>query len=154
METIGLRSRVFTFDEKEIVGGGVRQWCRRWWWWETCKNDCTEALNKIFVSHDGSALIAFRICYQINLALALALAALRRAKDEYPVVNFERYLNNILSHQHPAQPVPKLTVYLDAIDQMVSKKSRSRQKTQSFDLEDFLANSPPWPPVTSPARLI
>ncbi|KAF5799729.1 putative cyclin [Helianthus annuus] len=40
----------------------------------------------------------------------LALAALRRANEEYPVVNFERYLNNILSRQHPARPVPELTI--------------------------------------------
>ncbi|XP_035845675.1 cyclin-H1-1 [Helianthus annuus] len=50
----------------------------------------------------------------------LALAALRRANEEYPVVNFERYLNSILSHQHPARPVPELTKYLDAIDKMVN----------------------------------
>ncbi|KAJ0558089.1 putative cyclin [Helianthus annuus] len=50
----------------------------------------------------------------------LALAALRRANEEYPVVNFERYLNNILSRQHPARPVPELTKYLDAVDQMVN----------------------------------
>ncbi|KAJ0818054.1 putative proton-dependent oligopeptide transporter family, MFS transporter superfamily [Helianthus annuus] len=50
----------------------------------------------------------------------LALAALRRANEEYPVVNFERYLNNILSRQHPARPVPELIKYLDAIDQMVN----------------------------------
>ncbi|KAI3693794.1 hypothetical protein L1987_76746 [Smallanthus sonchifolius] len=34
----------------------------------------------------------------------------------------------------------------------VGKKSRSRQKTQSFDLEELLANSPPWPPVSSPGE--
>ncbi|KAJ0581788.1 putative minus-end-directed kinesin ATPase [Helianthus annuus] len=28
------------------------------------------------------------------------------------------------------------------------KKSRIRQKTQSFDLDELLANSPPWPPVS------
>ncbi|KAD5317655.1 hypothetical protein E3N88_17601 [Mikania micrantha] len=50
----------------------------------------------------------------------LALAALRRANEEYPVVNFERYLNNVLSRQYSARPVPELTVYLDAIDQMVN----------------------------------
>ncbi|KAL7587992.1 hypothetical protein Lser_V15G41407 [Lactuca serriola] len=31
----------------------------------------------------------------------------------------------------------------------MDKKSRSRQKTQSFDLDELLANSPPWPPVIS-----
>uniref|UniRef100_A0A251TEF9 Uncharacterized protein n=1 Tax=Helianthus annuus TaxID=4232 RepID=A0A251TEF9_HELAN len=46
--------------------------------------------------------------------------SLIRANEEYPVVNFERYLNSILSHQHPARPVPELTKYLDAIDKMVS----------------------------------
>ncbi|KAJ6680124.1 KINESIN-LIKE PROTEIN KLP-3 [Salix purpurea] len=29
-------------------------------------------------------------------------------------------------------------------------KSTLRQKSQSFDLDEILANSPPWPPVTSP----
>ncbi|XP_039013930.1 kinesin-like protein KIN-14I isoform X2 [Hibiscus syriacus] len=30
--------------------------------------------------------------------------------------------------------------------------SKLRQKTQSFDLDELLANSPPWPPVKSPAQ--
>nr|GEY62203.1 cyclin-H1-1 isoform X1 [Tanacetum cinerariifolium]GEY65416.1 cyclin-H1-1 isoform X1 [Tanacetum cinerariifolium] len=51
----------------------------------------------------------------------LALAALRRANQEHQVFNFDRYLDNILSRQHPARPVPELTVYLNAIDQLVNK---------------------------------
>lgn len=51
----------------------------------------------------------------------LALAALRRANEEHQVVDFDRYLDNILSRQHPARPVPELTVYLNAIDQLVNK---------------------------------
>lgn len=34
----------------------------------------------------------------------------------------------------------------------MGKKSRLRQKTQSFDLDELLANSPPWPPVSSPGE--
>ncbi|XP_076900432.1 kinesin-like protein KIN-14F [Bidens hawaiensis] len=34
----------------------------------------------------------------------------------------------------------------------VGKKPRSRQKTQSFDLDELLANSPPWPPISSPGE--
>ncbi|KAI3741769.1 hypothetical protein L1987_59446 [Smallanthus sonchifolius] len=34
----------------------------------------------------------------------------------------------------------------------VGKKSRLRQKTQSFDLDELLANSPPWPPVSGPGE--
>ncbi|PWA84057.1 cyclin-H1-1 [Artemisia annua] len=51
----------------------------------------------------------------------LALAALRRANEEHQVVDFDRYLDSILSRQHPARPVPELTVYLNAIDQLVNK---------------------------------
>ncbi|KAK1428152.1 hypothetical protein QVD17_16980 [Tagetes erecta] len=32
------------------------------------------------------------------------------------------------------------------------KKYRSRQKTQSIDLDELLGNSPPWPPVSSPGE--
>lgn len=35
----------------------------------------------------------------------------------------------------------------------VSKKYRSRQKTQSIDLDELLGNSPPWPPVSSPGEM-
>ncbi|XP_039048042.1 kinesin-like protein KIN-14I isoform X2 [Hibiscus syriacus] len=34
----------------------------------------------------------------------------------------------------------------------VCTNSTLRQKGQSFDLDDLLANSPPWPPVVSPAQ--
>nr|GFB22241.1 kinesin-like protein KIN-14I isoform X1 [Tanacetum cinerariifolium] len=34
-----------------------------------------------------------------------------------------------------------------------SKKCRSRQKTQSIDLDELLGNSPPWPPVSSPGEM-
>ncbi|KAI3668302.1 hypothetical protein L6452_43379 [Arctium lappa] len=34
----------------------------------------------------------------------------------------------------------------------VRKKNGSRQRTQSFDLDDLLGNSPPWPPVSSPGE--
>lgn len=34
----------------------------------------------------------------------------------------------------------------------VGKNSKSRQKTQSFDLDELLANSPPWPPISSPGE--
>ncbi|XVE77567.1 hypothetical protein DITRI_Ditri13aG0073800 [Diplodiscus trichospermus] len=34
----------------------------------------------------------------------------------------------------------------------VCTNSTLRQKRQSFDLDDLLANSPPWPPVISPAQ--
>ncbi|KVI11813.1 Cyclin C/H/T/L [Cynara cardunculus var. scolymus] len=51
----------------------------------------------------------------------LALAALRRSNEEHQVVDFERYLDSILSRQHPAHPVSELTVFLNAIDQLVNK---------------------------------
>ncbi|KAI3715031.1 hypothetical protein L6452_21996 [Arctium lappa] len=56
-----------------------------------------------------------------NLQELLALAALCRSNEEHQVVDFERYLNNILYRQHLAQPVSELTIYLDAIDQLVNK---------------------------------
>lgn len=34
----------------------------------------------------------------------------------------------------------------------MDKKTRMRQKTQSFDLDELLANSPPWPPISSPGE--
>lgn len=34
----------------------------------------------------------------------------------------------------------------------VQTNSALRQKKQSFDLDELLANSPPWPPVISPAQ--
>lgn len=34
-----------------------------------------------------------------------------------------------------------------------SKKYRSRQKTQSIDIDELLGNSPPWPPVSSPGEM-
>ncbi|KAL4572145.1 hypothetical protein LXL04_018914 [Taraxacum kok-saghyz] len=40
----------------------------------------------------------------------------------------------------------------DATNFQMDRKSRSRQKTQSFDLDELLANSPPWPPITSPGE--
>nr|XP_043621586.1 cyclin-H1-1 [Erigeron canadensis] len=53
----------------------------------------------------------------------LALAALRRANAEHQVVDFERYMNNILSRQHPTRPAHELTLHLNAIDQLVDKLS-------------------------------
>nr|XP_043608967.1 kinesin-like protein KIN-14I isoform X2 [Erigeron canadensis] len=35
----------------------------------------------------------------------------------------------------------------------ISKKYRSRQKTQSIDFDELLGNSPPWPPVSSPGEM-
>ncbi|KAJ0779142.1 putative minus-end-directed kinesin ATPase [Helianthus annuus] len=40
----------------------------------------------------------------------------------------------------------------DVGNREVGKKSRSRQKTQSFDLDELLANSPPWPPISTPGE--
>ncbi|KAD5316898.1 hypothetical protein E3N88_16844 [Mikania micrantha] len=40
----------------------------------------------------------------------------------------------------------------DAGNIEAGKNSTSRQKTQSFDLEELLAHSPPWPPVSSPSE--
>ncbi|XP_076958931.1 kinesin-like protein KIN-14I [Bidens hawaiensis] len=40
----------------------------------------------------------------------------------------------------------------DAENIEVGKKPRSRQKTQSFDLDELLANSPSWPPISSPGE--
>ncbi|CAN1199228.1 Kinesin-like protein KIN-14I [Linum perenne] len=34
----------------------------------------------------------------------------------------------------------------------VRSNAMSRQKSQSFDLDELLTNSPPWPPVTSPSQ--
>nr|GEW72408.1 kinesin-like protein KIN-14I isoform X1 [Tanacetum cinerariifolium] len=35
----------------------------------------------------------------------------------------------------------------------MAKKTRLRQKTQSFDSDELLANSPQWPPVSSPGQI-
>ncbi|WOG83826.1 hypothetical protein DCAR_0103004 [Daucus carota subsp. sativus] len=34
----------------------------------------------------------------------------------------------------------------------IRKNSSTRQKSQSFDLDELLGNSPPWPPVSSPGQ--
>ncbi|KAJ4954073.1 hypothetical protein NE237_030905 [Protea cynaroides] len=51
----------------------------------------------------------------------LALAALRRSNELHRVVDYERYLESILSRQHSLHSVSELCESLDAIDSLVSK---------------------------------
>ncbi|KNA04939.1 hypothetical protein SOVF_195000, partial [Spinacia oleracea] len=48
-------------------------------------------------------------------------------------------------HQQPIGDIANIEVF---------NKSASRQKRQSFDLDEMLKNSPPWPPVNSPGQNI
>ncbi|XP_010271136.1 PREDICTED: cyclin-H1-1 isoform X2 [Nelumbo nucifera] len=51
----------------------------------------------------------------------LALAALRRSNEVHRVLDFERYLENIISRQHSAHSILELTESLDDIDSWVRK---------------------------------
>ncbi|XP_057981024.1 cyclin-H1-1 isoform X2 [Malania oleifera] len=51
----------------------------------------------------------------------LALAALRRSNEVHGFLDFERYLRNILSRQHPVHTVSELAECLNAIDNWVGK---------------------------------
>ncbi|CAH1451101.1 unnamed protein product [Lactuca virosa] len=57
------------------------------------------------------------------------------------------YLNGDSYTEPKARRKPQTDVVVPSFE--MDKKSRSRQKTQSFDLDELLANSPPWPPVIS-----
>ncbi|KAL0401191.1 UNVERIFIED_CONTAM: Cyclin-H1-1 [Sesamum latifolium] len=51
----------------------------------------------------------------------LALAALRRACEVHKVIDFERYLQNMFSRQHPAHATSELNLALNAIDMLINK---------------------------------
>lgn len=51
----------------------------------------------------------------------LALAALRRSNQVLGVLDFERYLQSLLSRQHPTHTISELIVSLNAIDSAVGK---------------------------------
>ncbi|KAK4437498.1 Cyclin-H1-1 [Sesamum alatum] len=51
----------------------------------------------------------------------LALAALRRACEVHKVIDFERYLQNMLSLRHPAHGISELNLALNAIDMLINK---------------------------------
>ncbi|KAL6554477.1 hypothetical protein OROMI_020150 [Orobanche minor] len=51
----------------------------------------------------------------------LALAALRRASEVHKVIDFERYVESMLSRQHPAHNLSDLKTSLNAIDMLISK---------------------------------
>ncbi|GFQ06189.1 cyclin-h1-1 [Phtheirospermum japonicum] len=51
----------------------------------------------------------------------LALTALRRAAAFHKVIDFERYLNSMLSRQHPAHNFSDLNLCLNAIDTLINK---------------------------------
>ncbi|KAK8702246.1 hypothetical protein V6N13_020609 [Hibiscus sabdariffa] len=56
-----------------------------------------------------------------------------------------RWAGDMLGSRQPMGDVGNIEV-------CTSTNSKLRQKTQSFDLDELLANSPPWPPVKSPAQ--
>ncbi|KAI3773177.1 hypothetical protein L6452_04380 [Arctium lappa] len=51
-----------------------------------------------------------------------------------------------------SEPKSRRKPRADVANFEVGKNSKSRQKTQSFDLDELLANSPPWPPISSPGE--
>ncbi|KAL3629519.1 hypothetical protein CASFOL_026741 [Castilleja foliolosa] len=51
----------------------------------------------------------------------LALAALRRAASFHKVIDFERYVNNMLSRKHPAHNFSDLNISLNPIDTLINK---------------------------------
>lgn len=48
--------------------------------------------------------------------------------------------------------IVNLEAKIDTLILQNHKNSATRQKRQSFDLDELLANSPPWPPVSSPGQ--
>ncbi|KAL6506768.1 hypothetical protein OROHE_022205 [Orobanche hederae] len=65
------------------------------------------------------------------LLLQLALAALRRASEVHKVIDFESYVESMLSRQHPAHNLSDLKTSLNAIDLLTSKKGKHRSKESS-----------------------
>ncbi|XWS46601.1 hypothetical protein CRYUN_Cryun14cG0082400 [Craigia yunnanensis] len=65
-----------------------------------------------------------------------------KASDLSPF-NPNQQVGDMLSARQPMGDVGNIEVCTN---------STLRQKRQSFDLDDLLANSPPWPPVISPAQ--
>ncbi|KAL6570480.1 hypothetical protein OROGR_000030 [Orobanche gracilis] len=51
----------------------------------------------------------------------LALAALRRASEVHKVIDFESYVESMLSRQHPAHNLSDLNTSLNAIDMLINK---------------------------------
>ncbi|KAK4484305.1 hypothetical protein RD792_006882 [Penstemon davidsonii] len=51
----------------------------------------------------------------------LALASLRRSSGTHKVIDFERYLESMLSRQHPAHATSELILSLNAIDTLINK---------------------------------
>ncbi|XP_011076677.1 cyclin-H1-1 [Sesamum indicum] len=51
----------------------------------------------------------------------LALAALRRACEVHKLIDFERYLQNMFSRQHPAHATSELNLALNVIDMLINK---------------------------------
>ncbi|XP_071687055.1 kinesin-like protein KIN-14I [Rutidosis leptorrhynchoides] len=60
--------------------------------------------------------------------------------------------SNVLPKNSFSEPKSRRKPRTDVAKTEVGKESRSRQKTQSFDLDELLANSPPWPPISSPGE--
>lgn len=56
---------------------------------------------------------------------------------------------NLQNGDSYTEPKTRRKPQTDVTNFEMDKKSRSRQKTQSFDLDELLANSPPWPPISS-----
>ncbi|XP_058224885.1 cyclin-H1-1-like isoform X2 [Rhododendron vialii] len=53
--------------------------------------------------------------------MLLALAALYQANEVHGLIDFERYVGNLLSRQHDTHSISELTVSLNAIISLVSK---------------------------------
>ncbi|KAL0290475.1 UNVERIFIED_CONTAM: Cyclin-H1-1 [Sesamum calycinum] len=84
---------------------------------------CVQML--LFYSHQGrcpeNGQITILISHPTKLDLQLALAALRRACEVHKVIDFERYLQNMFSRQHPAHATSELNLALNAIDMLINK---------------------------------
>ncbi|KAK6911559.1 Cyclin, C-terminal domain 2, partial [Dillenia turbinata] len=64
----------------------------------------------------------------------LALAALRRSNEMHRVLDFERYLSSLLSHQQPDHTIIELTESLNAVDSWVKNhKSPSPKDMRHID---------------------
>ncbi|KAI3829565.1 hypothetical protein L1987_03691 [Smallanthus sonchifolius] len=86
------------------------------------------------------------------------LGAARVNKDSSDVKDLKEQIANLKAalarkegEQESVQGRRKPTGEIGSIE--ARKKYRSRQKTQSIDLDELLGNSPPWPPVSSPGEM-
>ncbi|GJX51456.1 kinesin-like protein KIN-14I isoform X1 [Tanacetum coccineum] len=95
----------------------------------------------------GETLSTLKFVERVAIVeLGAARVALARKEGEH-----EHRTNMNLQGRDPfTEPKSRRKPARDIGSNEASKKYRSRQKTQSIDLDELLGNSPPWPPISSP----